>query len=72
MNLIAESHMENIAPHEPQPHQESAASHVHKQPDFEDNPGGEVKGKHDTTKDLSLEMRAMPRFRYRGIECDQL
>jgi hypothetical protein len=43
MSLIAESHMEYIAPHEPQPHPGSAISHAHKEADFEDSLGGEVK-----------------------------
>ncbi len=72
MNLISESPTENIVPHEPQPHPDLATSDAHNQLDFEDTPGGEVKESTITIKDLCLEMRAMPRFRYRGIELDQL
>jgi len=71
MNQISESHTENIAPHEPQPHPESATSDAHKQLDFDNILGGR-EGKHETIKYLCLEMRAMPGFRYRGIELDQL
>ena len=43
MNQISESHTENIAPHEPQPHPESATSDAHKQLDFDNILGGDVK-----------------------------
>ncbi|PMD16537.1 hypothetical protein NA56DRAFT_312472 [Hyaloscypha hepaticicola] len=66
MDLIAEPHTEYPAPHEPQPHPEPATSHAHKQLDFEDTPGGEVK---ESTIQSKICVWKCEQCRDSGTEC---